>query len=493
MDRKLGRLQMFWSKLYKVAKKSAMAFQFHEARKKRPKIDQQTEYVFALFGRPRILGLSETKGGSNGFSKPRWCEEYAAKKITKGFRKWNDQDCSASSAVTYDESLKNVDGVICACNGTKVIVRPQTFASPDYQSVSVVRAESTEQKYKAYAFQLRAPTSQSRPSSSGLQYHFEFEHEAGNKKDGLHNVTRRHVKMEFNRIIEFMDNEGTGLRDELTHHIDPSTSQEVPGIPCDSGNTTSASNPGKSCVLQDFFLDRFDTAQFSDTASGKVVSLATDLQGTAPWCDRSVGKCKTPPSKKPTLRFEILFEEKKVPGGPPDFGHTKMNIYISSFPYKNAASKLALRAKYYTVDFAPTLTAADQTDKEDPTDQIDCTKQPLPSGCPDFLVDHHVKVSWSKFIGDSANATKKFKVLATTPSAKGIPLAGKPDRLGTTLPVNNMYFSFKHGSSIGLKWDPTFSMKNLVETMHSSATTTNPVSVALLTLFTVILLGILQS
>merc|ERR1719446_111661 len=157
-------------------------------------------------------------------------------------------------------------------------------------------------------------------------------------------VVRKHVRIEFNRIFEFMNIDGTGLSDSSTRHIDPVTKAELPGIPCDKGNFTSAANPGKNCVLQDFFLDSFKLSQVSQEGTLRRVSFATDLQGTSPWCNKATGNkaCATPPVAKPTVVIDLGADFQ-------DFSHTKMNITIGNFPYKSDKSSLALRAKVFAL------------------------------------------------------------------------------------------------------------------------------------------------
>jgi len=330
----------------------------------------------------------------------------------------------------------------------------------------VIRAQATGQKYKAYSFQLVAPTSKSRPSSDGLQYHFEFLHEAGQKKDGTKPVTRRHIMVQFDRIIEFMDNEGSGMRDELVRRIDATTKQDSPGITCDAAKATAAAQPGKSCVLQDFFLDRFEVAKYTDTGAYKITAFNADVQGTSPWCSRGKRnpECLKAPTSKPRVRFEFVFDEKK--GGAVSFGQTNAQVYVANFPVTFKNSTLALSFQVHALEMSATLSQDDKTPAAASTDFMDCDMQPVPSGCPRVKINNHVDMTWGKYVSSVGNSSTKFKVVTST--SQQVPPPGHKDRLGTVLPVQRNYFSFKHDRSIGQKWKLAFGVGDLVETMHSS-------------------------
>merc|ERR1712224_708787 len=224
--------------------------------------------------------------------------------------------------------------------------------------------------YRAYSFQVKTPRSKKRTSHEGMQYHLEFERESGDKKDGQHKVSRQHVKIEFNRTVEYMDNEGTGLTDQVTRRIDPVTKKEMGGVSCDAGQTTSKAHPGKNCVLQDFYLDRFKKMVYSDDGNRKLFSMQSDLQGTSPWCTDPSAACaqKVRSSLKPSVAFDIGFGQ--AAGSGVDFAHAKMNVTISNFPYKFKNSTLALRSKVFALSMTSDLSKEDQKFKAGQLDSM---------------------------------------------------------------------------------------------------------------------------
>lgn len=449
-------------------KNSRLAVEYSKQVKKHPTMDQQAVLVFKVVSKPVILGIVDVKRSPAGRPKPKWCKRYLAKRQHRGKRTWKAEDCDAKAG-TYADALKNIDGVICQCNGTKVLVRSRDTGNPDYQTASAVLGQGAKgNKYQAYSFQVKSPRSKKRTSHDGLQYHIEFERESGDKKDGQHKVSRQHVKIEFNRVVEYMDNEGTGLTDEVTRRIDPITKKEMRGVSCDAGQTTSKAHPGKNCVLQDFYLDRFQKMVYSDDGERKLFSVKTDLQGTSPWCTDPSAACakKVRSSLKPGVAFDIGFGQ--AMGNGVDFSHAKMNITVSNFPYRFKNSTLALRSKVFALSMSAAVSKDDQKFKVGQLDSMDCNKQPLPSGCPVFSVDGNAKLSWNKFVSDASNAKKHFKVVATMPK-KAPPPNSRLDRNGKSLPVQNSYFSFKHEGVQVLKWDPKVSMGDLPKSQNSAA------------------------
>merc|ERR1711939_1197857 len=473
-------------------KSSKMMTAFNAERKKRPTVDQQGRFTFRMVGKPTIVGVTSDKGGSRKLAKPKWCKNYFAepehqvrgrRSRSEGTepdqwqRTWTKKDCRPDMQ-TYNSSLQNIDGVLCACDGVKTILRDRWTDNPDYQIASVVRAQATETKYKVYSFQLRSPRSKSRPSSDGLQYHVEFEHETGDKTDGKHKVSRRHINMEFNRIVEYSNFEGAGLGDSTTRRIDPDTKKEMQGIDCDKGKPYSSKHPGKNCVLQDFYIDRFKKQTYVDSGSSKLLTVVSDLQGTSPWCNKPA--CAKTPTLKPTVVFDIGFGQHEldskhatVKEDKVDFTHAKVNVTISNFPYKFKNSTLAIRAKFFTLTMTTSISKDDETAKASQLDKMDCNLEPLPSGCPMFKVDHNAKMSWNKFIADGTNSSKKYKIIVTKPKA-GKPPTSHKDRLGHALPVQNTYFSFQHGGALVLKWDPKVSMNKLPQTAVAGASSLKP-------------------
>merc|ERR1719183_799981 len=77
-----------------------------------------------------------------------------------------------------------------------------------------------------------------------------------------------------------------------------------------------------------------------------------------------------------------------------------------------------------------------------------------------FNTDGNAKLSWSKFITDGTNSSKRMKIVTTQPVATKPPNHHK-DRLGHELPVQNSYFSFEHKGALVLKGDPKVSMENM--------------------------------
>jgi hypothetical protein len=450
-------------------KNSRLAVEYAKQQKKHPTMDQQAVLIFKVVSKPVILGVVDSQRSPLSRPKPKWCKGYLAKRQHRGKRAWTARDCRASSG-TYADALKNIDGVICQCNGTKALVRNRDTANPDYQTASAVMGQGAKRgsKYRAYSFQVKTPRSKKRTSHEGMQYHLEFERESGDKKDGQHKVSRQHVKIEFNRIVEYMDNEGTGLTDQVTRRIDPVTKKEMGGVSCDAGQTTSKAHPGKNCVLQDFYLDRFKKMVYSDDGNRKLFSMQSDLQGTSPWCTDPSAACaqKVRSSLKPSVAFDIGFGQ--AAGSGVDFAHAKMNVTISNFPYKFKNSTLALRSKVFALSMTSDLSKEDQKFKAGQLDSMDCNKQPLPSGCPIFKVDGNVKLSWNKFVSDASNEKKHFKVVSTMPT-KAPPPSDSKDRNGQSLPVQNSYFSFKHEGVQVLKWDPKVAVGDLPKSQYNAA------------------------
>jgi len=451
--------------------------EFYKQRGEFPTIDQKAEIeiTFLNGADPMMTGvISQDSGARSQKVKPMWCTSYLEGKDQDQQDSWGTSQCRVDSTVTFKEALDNIDGVICACDGAKVVKKLKTTKNPDFQSVSVVRGAAEGTKYKSYALQMVAPSSVARPSSDGLELLWEFERQSNDATDGQHAVLRRLVKVRFTQIVEYIDRDTDkqrGLSDSTTRHINPMTNLEVPGTPCDPKGEAN----GKSCVAQQFYLDRFKEATYADVdAIGKSASFGTDLQGTTPWCNRAAidSKCKTAPAAKPRITFDVSFA-KHLASGAIDFANTELSVTIAEFPYQFPNSTLALQANIYTLEMSASLSEGDKTFKQLSTDNLDCDSTPAQSGCPRFIVDHNLDITWSKVIEDAGNSVENWKVVTTQPNAAP---AADPDNQydGKPLSVQSTWFSFKPDQKkFYLKWKMGFTMKNLPETMKKSGTGRN--------------------
>merc|ERR1711966_91938 len=66
---------------------------------------------------------------------PQYCERYAEKN-EPGKPKWTQNYCNPKYG-SFEESMKNIDGVICACGGVKVANVPAGVMQPGIQESSM--------------------------------------------------------------------------------------------------------------------------------------------------------------------------------------------------------------------------------------------------------------------------------------------------------------------------------------------------------------------
>jgi len=205
---------------------------------------------------------------------------------------------------------------------------------------------------------------------------------------------------------------------------------------------TSKKNPGKNCVVQDFFLDNFQLSTLEVQGKKMTFKVQSDVQGTTPWCSKK--QCADPPAKKPKVSFIV-----KVDG--PVFENSKLNIEIEDFPFKHSNTSVALAAALYASTIKSDISKDDEVSAVTSSDKMDCSSVPPAVGCPQIALDGtDVNFNWVKSVTDAGTGATQ-KVVTTNPVRKK---SGAVSSNGDRLIHKSMYFSFKHGMSKKLVWDP---------------------------------------
>merc|ERR1711975_71341 len=105
----------------------------------------------------------------------------------------------------------------------------------------------------------------------------------------------------------------------------------------------------------------------------------------------------------------------------------------------------------------PKISNADESEKPDPSDKLNCNLTPLPKGCPMVDMDGgQVKFSWAKVVHDP-NGKRDFKVV-TTPAQRVRSGAKGTDSHRLLREIT--FFSFEHGNADKLVWDPEVESKS---------------------------------
>jgi len=452
---------------------SKMRTEYFEERQNFPTLHQNEDTKFTVKTSPLVIGVPAPSGAAGSCLQPKWCPGYLSKPLEAGTASWKaDNECKPTAS-SYEEALVNIDGVICACKGVKVVQRKHTKFNADLQSISVIRGQGAKQnKYKAYSYQIIAPTSDAKPSADGLELRWEFERQHEEQTDGRHRILRRMVKVKFTHLVEYQDYDhaesinmyGTGLRDNTTRHLDPQNGNEKPGLNCDG----AASISGKNCIVQDFYLDNFEEMSFSESSVDRHVTATSNVQGTSPWCKKQNGDpdCQTAPFQKPLVVFDFKFA-KKSHGSDIDFANTELTMDISNFPFKYENSSLAVGVTMYSLDTSEFLGDTDKTFEPSAVDELDCSSVPPPSGCPSVTLDRNLHFNWAKSMVDGTSANITYKVVTSTPVA--VPAGTEKDRQGTALPSQRFWFATKPSKAFYTQWKMGFHVNKLPETIHSGA------------------------
>jgi hypothetical protein len=372
----------------------------------------------------------------------KYCEAYANRMDNKV--KWSKKNCSPTWG-TEKEIMENIDGVLCACGGFKLANLPPSRSNPGLQSTILARAQVTEKRIRSYSYNLVSSVDPAEPNpSQGFAWDIHLTNQAATESDHEVNLNlMRNILLKFNRIFEFSDNSGAGLKEEDTRYQDPKTQGIWAGRACDAGETTSGGDKKQNCVHQDFFLDNFAQANVEVTGTKVTITHKSDIQGTFPWCGKDNAACAKAPTKKPTVTFIITTDNTKFEG-------SKLNILIEDFPFRHKSSSLALGASVFAQSVTPTISKDDETSAKSATDGLDCTAVPPPAGCPKVDLDTNTEFNWVKAVTDTTTGAK-LKVVTTHPDRvkSGVKTAN-----GEHLIRNNMFFSFKHAGSSKLLWDP---------------------------------------
>jgi hypothetical protein len=451
-----------------------------------------------------------------------FCSSYASRYDNRP--KWTKTNCSPDWG-KYECIMPNLDGVICACGGLKLVNRPPDRAHVGTQRSILVRAQSSKKRIRSYAYKMSSNVD---PKNTlpirGFAWDIEMTDQAAMLTERAVDPKKmRTVFLRYKRIVEYMSG---GKSDGLTLGT----------------KKCSDSTGNEKCILQEFYLDNFKPAKVEVVGTLSKFKFETDLQGTSPLCASNKGAtCETPQQqqqrkkslescienatrirnrclqdskvkkaadlknarrtkqacrndftnskkackkkntpKRPTLIFSVSADSGK-------FSHNKMDITIQNFPYKRKDSLLSLESSMYAETVAPTIAKSDETSAQTSTDGQNCNVSPLPKGCPMVNMDDgQVKFSWAKVVADESG--NKYKVI-TTPVQRM--------RSGTTgtdakrLLREITYFSFQHGNAKTLIWDPEVKTQSssLPRDLKSSASRNMGISVvtiAVFSLFTII-------
>jgi len=370
-----------------------------------------------------------------------YCSKYAARRNTK--KKWTKNSCLPTMG-HFEEIVQNIDGVICACGGLKVSNVPPSDERPGVQESVIFRAQVTKERIRSFGSKMTTSVVKEDPQPSrGFSWDIHLTTQDATRSD--HDIDpkkMRVVSLKINRVFEFADHTGAGLTEEDTKHVDSASGKLWPGRPCDVGAMTSKKDPGKNCVVQDFFLDNFQLSMLEVQGKKMTFKVQSDVQGTTPWCSKK--QCADPPAKKPKVSFIV-----KVDG--PVFENSKLNIEIEDFPFKHSNTSVALAAALYASTVKADISEDDEVSAVKSTDKMDCSSVPPAVGCPQIALDGtDVNFNWVKSVTDAGTGASQ-KVVTTSPVRKK---SGAVSSNGDRLIHKSMYFSFKHGMSKKLIWDP---------------------------------------
>lgn len=403
-----------------------------------------------------------------------YCKSYASK-VNGDKPKWTSTFCQPTKG-NFRDSMKNIDGVICACGGVKVSIVPPGEAHPGVQDAVVTRGQVAKDRIRSYASRLSSNVDPNSPQPArGLTWEIRLTDEAAAKSEyEVDPQKMQSIFITFNRVFEFIDNMKTGLRSETVKQQDLESGGMWPGIPCSQGKTTNHKDPAANCFLQDFFLDTFSLARMTVNKKQMQFQFESDIQGTAPWCGKHNDKCAVPPSRKPTVTFLVEPE-------PNSFTESKFTVTIENFPYKKPNSTLALGASIFAETIKSDILVDDKVSTPMPNDVVDCNSDPLPSVCPQVDMDNSALLSWAKFAVD-ANG-KKHKVVSSHPQRYR---SGVTSSSGVRLIHKSMYFSFKHGNSKKVTWTPKVSIRPNPLPRQSSAVHTSWAGATMISTITLI-------
>lgn len=361
-----------------------------------------------------------------------YCRAYEAVTLPSK-PKWMASQCLPSNG-NFEENVKNIDGVICACGGVKVSNVPAGASNPGVQEVVYTRAQVDKTRIRSYAYRLSANVDGEVPQPGlGLTWEARLTEPAA----ALNEFEVDPKKMEtvfitFNRLLEFKDRSKSGLRNAMTKQLNPYTGEMWEGLQCDNDTDTSSKDPEKNCVIQDFFLDKFALAK--TTVQGHTVkySFTSDIQGTAPWCGKADPKCAAPPARRPVVTFDVASYQGS-------FDVATMNVTVENFPYKFANSSLAFAASIYA-------------------EHIQTDEAGAGSGAPQISLGSNVKLGWST-TAQSSNATGSTTNVGVVLSPPERIRSGAVSGSGMRLIHKKTYFSFQHNMGTKIAWSPKLEMK----------------------------------
>lgn len=433
---------------------SKLSTAFSQECSKHDTIDAQFQPIVTLNEEPFVSGVSTPDVGT-AFQPPDWCQNYGKGKDDSLTPTWTDKQCSPTWG-TFDQIVDNIPGIVCACKGLKITSLAPDPAAPDTQTVSAVRVHATNNSYSTYALEIRSGISAERPTPElGLSVTLNF----GQSEFGR-NDTHHRVHFSLNRVLEYMAKNGKGLAEDTTKHLNYNTKKQHLGQDCNGTDDEGQAN----CVLQDFYLDKLHPAVITKEGRVEVITISSDLQGSAPWCRQENGGkgCPKPPDKKPQVTFAFRFD-------PSNFQSVSFDVAVDTFPYKRDNSTLSLRGKVYSETLVASMSNTDSSLTQEDT-LLDCTVFPLPHGCPFMRMNNGVQLSWAKTIRNVVGQVS-YKVAASEPQEVSMSTS-------TILPVNHressakaksLFFSFVHKKAPSLTWKPTLSMRNLPVIPYNAA------------------------
>jgi len=434
-----------------------------------PKYVNNDNSVIMTTDGPEEKYSAPTHGAANDY-----CAAYANRRDNDK-PKWTKSYCEPQKG-SFEQIMKNVDGVVCACGGTKAANVPSGPSHPGLQESVLARAQVATGRIRSYAHRFSSNVDAKAPRPSyGLTWEVRVTDEAATVND--HQVDPRQMQTMYitlNRITEFMDNNKMGLSQATVKQKDLTSGGLWGGINCDAGKNTWKNQKDTNCVLQDFFLDKFKLADLKVSGEDYKFTFASDIQGTKPWCGKDMDQCANPPENKPNITFAVSSSAGL-------FTDSKMSVSIDDFPYKKANSSLALSVSIFASSVDGHIPESDRVSTEAPNDDTDCNASPLPAVCPRVKMANAVQMSWSKTIVDTQTA-KKYKV---TSSPVQRYKSGVSSSNGMRLIHKKMLFSFPHGNAKRLLWDPkvTVDADPLPQNLKSAAPGwTQPVFTSILAL-----------
>merc|ERR1711871_462 len=361
-----------------------------------------------------------------------YCRAYQAA-ASPSKPKWTASYCLPSKG-NFEENMKNIDGVICACGGVKVSTVPAGSSNPGVEEVVYTRAQVDQTRIRSYSYRLSANVDEKVPRPElGLTWEVRLTEPAAARNE--FEVDPKKVEtvfITFNRLLEFKDRSKSGLRSAMTKQLNTYTGEMWEGLQCDNGTDRSAKYPEKNCVLQDFFLDKFTLAKTTVRGHDVKYSFTSDIQGTAPWCRKADPKCAVPPTKKPVVTFDVASHQGS-------FNGATMNVTVENFPYKFANSSLAFAASIYA-EHIP----ADEVNNSTGSD-------------PKISLGSNVKLGWRTW-AESLNvngATANVGVVLSPPERVR---SGAVSASGMRLIHKKTFFSLEHKMGAKITWSPNLEL-----------------------------------